>query len=218
MSSGVVACGGDPDTGEPPGQPAGSDTAEGSGSESPAPETYLPVPSGVELTPQGTELPLRDSAVVAWEPRQDLVGVLDVTVKRVELTTFAASFQGWQLDATARRSTPYFVRASVENVGASSLGGRAVPLYAVGDADILVQASRFKARFNPCPGSGILPGIFGPGDTAELCMVYLVPDGGEMGAVSFRPTQEFDPITWTGRIKRPGGTGERGPRQPEPTD
>jgi hypothetical protein len=165
--------------------------------------SYLPVPEGVELTPQGSELKVGDPAVVAWEPRQDLVGVIDVTVTRLERTTFAESFQGWQLDQKDRTSTPYFVHATVANVGQTDVGGRDVPLYAVDPTDALIQANNFQIRFDPCPGNRVFPKTFGPGEEANLCLVYLVPDGGELTAVSFRPIQEFDPITWTGPISKP---------------
>jgi hypothetical protein len=36
-----------------------------------------------------------------------------------------------------------------------------------------------------------------------VCLVYFVPDHGRLVAVSFRPSQDFQAITWTGRI----GTG-----------
>ncbi len=165
--------------------------------------SYLPAPEGVELTAQGSDLAVGDSAVVAWEPRQELVGVLDITVSRLERTSFDESFEGWQLDAQTRTTTPYFVRVGIENTGDSDVGGRDVPLYAVDPTDTLIQASTFQARFDPCPGNGVFPETFGPGDAKDICLVYLVPDGGELTAVSFRPNQDFDPITWTGPIKKP---------------
>lgn len=166
------------------------------------PAAYLPVPDGVELTPQGSDLEVKESAVVAWQPRQDLVGVLDITVTRLEQTTFAESFQGWQLDAAARKSTPYFVRATIENLGDTDLGDQGVPLYALDATDTLIQASSFLAKFEPCPGNGVFPETFGPGATKDVCLVYLLPNGGELGAVSFRPSQDFGSITWTGPIKQ----------------
>ena len=33
-------------------------------------------------------------------------------------------------------------------------------------------------------------------------MVYLVGEGLKLAGVTFRPTEEFDPITWTGPIER----------------
>jgi hypothetical protein len=203
----VSACGGgdDPDAAESQPPPTGltpSESPSGPASEVADQEPYLPVPEGVELTPPGSELAVGDSAVVAWEPRQDLVGVLDVTVTRLLETTFAESFQGWQLSAETRATAPYFVRATVTNAGESELGGRDVPLYAVDASDALIQASSFQTKFEPCPGNGVLPKRFRPGASRDVCLVYLVPGGGDLTAISFRPDQEFDPITWTGPIEK----------------
>jgi hypothetical protein len=210
VSATVGACGGDDGTNGAPGQEptqsrSSSEAASASTSEVTDPDEHLPVPEGVEPTPQGTELALNESAVVAWEPRQDLVGVLDITVTRLELTSPAESFEGWQLDGTAQRSTPYFVHATIKNVGTTDVGGREVPLYAVNRSDTLVEASGFQARFGPCPGNGVFPERFGPGATQDVCLVYLIPRHGKLGAVSFRPSQDFDPITWTGPVRRLGG-------------
>lgn len=200
----VASCGGDdsddPDAGSS--QPSGSEaTTEESGG-SAEPEPYLPVPDGVSLTAPGSELRVDEAAVVAWEPRQQLVGVLDLTVTRLERTSFAESFQGWQLDAATRRHSPFFVRATLTNTGETDLGGRAVPLYALAANNTLVEASSFKTNFEPCPGNGVFPEKFGPGATKDVCLVYLVPHRGELTAVSFRPDQDFDPITWTGPIQK----------------
>jgi hypothetical protein len=37
----------------------------------------------------------------------------------------------------------------------------------------------------------------------KVCLVFLAPKKGDLTAVSFRPTQEFDPITWTGELQKP---------------
>ena len=118
---------------------------------------------GVELTAQGSELAVGDSAVVAFEPRQDEVAVLDITVTRLEKTSFEESFSGWQLDAATRKSNPYFVHATVKNVGGTDLGGRPVPLYIVDGRNTLIEASGFASTFKPCP-SKALPKKFENGD------------------------------------------------------
>jgi hypothetical protein len=183
---------------------ASSSTPSPSGSTS-APATekpYLPVPAGVELTEQGSELEVGDHAVVAYEPRQKQVGVLDIQVTRLERTTFKESFSGWKLDEATKKTSPYFVRATVKNVGASDLGGRPVPLYIVDGNNTLVESSTFASTFKPCP-SKPFPDVFKAGDKTDVCLVFLSPDKGDLTAVSFRPTQEFDPITWTGELKSP---------------
>ena len=52
-----------------------------------------------------------------------------------------------------RRRNPYFVHATVENVGDTDLGGRAVPLYIVDGRNTLIEASTFASTFKPCPSS-----------------------------------------------------------------
>ena len=185
--------------------PNGTDTAS-SGVEtgddaSETVEPYLPVPDGVELTPPGTTLELGETAVVAWEPRQKTVGVLEITVKRLERTSFEKSFEGWKLEPEVRRTTPYFVRAKLANVGDTDLGGVEVPLYIVDGKNALVRYSRFASTFKPC-NSTDLPKKFAAGQERDVCLVYLAPDRGRLTAVSFRPTEEFDPITWTGTVRR----------------
>ena len=180
--------------------PSGSD---GSASSSPtvADEPYLPVPDGVELTAQGSELSLGDKATVAYEPRQDEVAALDLTVTRIEKASFKL-FVGWKLSPETLKTTPYFVHAKVKNVGDADLGGRPVPLYAVDGDNTLIESSTFRSTFKPCP-SQLLPKKFKTGDALTTCLVYLAPDKGKVTAASFRPTEEFNPIVWTGEITRP---------------
>ncbi|NYD41400.1 hypothetical protein [Nocardioides panaciterrulae] len=170
-----------------------------SGQASVAASPYLPVPDGVELTAQGSELQLGDDAVVAYRPRQGTIGALDLKVTGLERTTFARSFQGWQLDKATRATSPYFVHVTVRNVGDTDLGGKPVPLYIVDGHDTLIESSTFASSFKPCPSTPF-PKKFGHGDTVKTCLVFLSPRHGDLTAVSFRPSQEFNPITWTGKI------------------
>ncbi len=202
----LTACGGgaDPTSTETPATPETSETSE-TPENTPEPtetaedQPYLPVPAGVELTPQGSLLDVGDAAVVAYEPRQDLVGVLGIKVTKLERTTLNESFSNWVLDKKSAKSRPYFVRAKVSNAGNTDLSGRPVPLYIVDGTGSLVEATGFTERFGPCP-DGVLPKKFAPGDVAKVCLVFLAPDRGKLTAVSFRPEQAFDQITWTGEI------------------
>ncbi len=172
----------------------------------------LPVPFGIELTEPGTELGMGEEAVVAYQPRRTEVGVLEIAVGRLERTTFARSFQGWEMSKQDRRSTPYFVRATVTNVGQTDLGGDVVPLYGVDGEDTLLSAAQFATVFQPCPGWRF-PRTFKHGEREKVCLVFLSPGEGDLTAVSFRPDPVQAPITWTGEIKRlrPEGS-DKGPR------
>jgi hypothetical protein len=83
----------------------------------------------------------------------------------------------------------------VANLGHSDLSGAAVPLYLQDQRDVLLQASTFTARFQPCP-SRPLPAGFTHGKRTSVCLVYFVPDHGSLQALSFRPTEAFRAITW----------------------
>lgn len=196
-----------------------SSTAGETGTASAAQTPSLPVPAGVELSPEGSQLAVGDTATVAYELRQGVVGVLDIKVKRLEKTSFKKSFVGWDLDQAQQNSNPYFVRVTLTNRGDTDLGGKRVPLYIVDGTNTLVEATTFASAFPPCQ-PGVFPKKFKPGHTMRACLVFLSPKKGELTAVSFRPTQEFDPITWTGELKKPkpqkpkgkgqGGKGQGG--------
>jgi hypothetical protein len=196
----LAGCGDEGD--DPDGEATGSPT------ESAEAEPYLPVPEGVDLTEQGSTLAVGDAATVAYEPRQDLVGALDITVTSLEKASFD-QFVGWELTPEIKSTSPYFVRATVTNVGDSDLGGRPVPLYVVDGENRLIESSLFTGAFKPCEGASF-PKKFKNGDTVKACMVYLAPGKGDLTAVSFRPTQDFNPIIWEGELTRAKGTGGGG--------
>ena len=210
---------------------SGSPSVSGSsasGSESAA--SSLPVPEGVELSPEGSKFEVGDTATVAYELRQGVVGVLDIRVSRLEKTSFKKSFVGWDLDEGQKKSNPYFVRATITNRGDTDLGGKKVPLYIVDGTNTLVEATTFASAFTPCePGS--FPKKFKTGRKLKVCLVFLAPKKGDLTAVSFRPTQDYDPITWTGELEKPKppkpdkpdkpdkpGKGDQGDQGDRPTD
>ncbi|MGH3362666.1 MAG: hypothetical protein ACRDOM_09445 [Nocardioides sp.] len=178
----------------------GAETSDSPSESATEEEPYLPVPDGVELTAQGSELSVGETATVAYEPRQDVVGALDIRVTKLEKASFKL-FVGWKLTPQTRKTQPYFVTAKVTNVGDTDLGGRSVspPLYAVDGDNKLIEASTFASSFKPCP-SQALPKKFQNGDTTTTCLVYLAPNRGDLTAASFRPTEAFVPITWTGKV------------------
>lgn len=186
----TAACGGD--------DPA----PESEASSSPAlPTGDVEVPDGVELTAPGTELDFGDTATVAYEVGRDRGTVVELTVTAAS-TGRVRDLEAFQLDETTRRSTPYYVRVKVTNVGTEDIGGAAVPLFAVDGRDTLVQPSTFTTSFERCPSTP-LPKEFGPEDEASACLVYLLPDRGTLEALSYRPLQSFEPITWTGEVRAP---------------
>ncbi len=176
--------------------------------DTPSASSTVPVPQGTELTEQGTELAFGAPATVIYEPRRNRGTVLAMTVRRVQRGRLA-DFNGFILDdAYKRTGAYYYATVSVRNVGRGDVGGVPVPLWGVNAKDILLPAVSFTTRFPACP-SRPLPAKFPPGASLTTCLVYLSPDRGALRSVSYRPTQEFDPVTWDGPI-----TAATAPKKP----
>ncbi len=152
----------------------------------------------MKLTAQGTKLQVGQTARVSWQPNLKKTGVAAIKVTRLQKVPIS-TFRDWQLDPTVQASTPYFVHATVRNLGRTNLSGVPVPLDLL-ERNTLLQASTFRAQFAPCP-SGTLPKGFTHGKQAQVCLVYFVPHHGKLAAISFRPTQDFDAITWRGPVQ-----------------
>ena len=183
-----------------PTTPTASATGSTDATGTPTPASYLPVPAGVTLTAPGTALQLGETGTVAWRPRQDRVVALDLTVDRIDKTSFKESFQGWVVTKEMKGQIPYFVRVKAKNVSDADAGGLLVPLYAQVDTTSMYEPLSFKEQqFEPCPG-GVLPAKLMPGDTADLCFVYLLPEGAQLDSAAFDLVGELEPVTWTGKI------------------
>jgi hypothetical protein len=202
----LAACSGDGSSGSgsPTGDAAPDGTSAASGGDATPgsePSPYLPVPTGVVLTDPGSELGFGEQATVAWRPEQGQVGVLDVKVRKVFAADIKA-LQNWQLDAAGRGSSLYYVTMTVANIGDEDLSGQRIPLYVLDGANALVESSAFKKEFKPC-ASPALPDGFVTGEKVTVCQAYLVPKRGTLVAVSFRPTEKFNPISWVGKVTEP---------------
>jgi hypothetical protein len=175
-----------------------STPADTSSTSAESPSQSHTVVQGVTLTAQGSQLKVGDSAKVSWSPDQKTTGVIKVRVTRLQQVPIG-TFSDWRLTGAVLKSTPYYVRANVTNLGKSDLSGVAVPLYLLDGRNTLLQSSTFRAEFKPCP-SRPLPEKFTHGKRAGVCLVYFAPNHGKLAAISFRPTQDFDAITWTGEV------------------
>jgi hypothetical protein len=176
-----------------------------SSSASPSPSSTVEVPDEVDLTDQGTELSFGEPGVAVFEPTQGKGSVLQLTVRSVQKGTLA-DFKGFILDDAYKQNADYFyARVQVKNVGEGDVGGVGVPLWGVNSSNTLLPPVNFTTSFAKCPTQP-LPASFPAGATLDTCLVYLSPDHGSLEAVSYRPSQEFNPITWTGDITTPKPT------------
>jgi hypothetical protein len=156
------------------------------------------VVQGVKLTPDGSSLKVGDTAHVSWQPDQKKTGVIAVRVTRLQKVPLSA-FKDWRLTGSVLKSTPYYVHATVKNLGTSNLSGMPVPLYVLDGGNTLLESSTFRAQYAACP-SRPFPSKFTNGRTTSVCLVYFAPDHGKLTAVSFRPTQDVNGITWRGPV------------------
>jgi hypothetical protein len=164
----------------------------------PTPSTTVEVPENVDVTAPGTSLTFGDTATVTHEVKKQGT-VLDLTVESAQQGALA-DFSGFDLDDPYKKKGNYFyVRVSVSNAGDERVSGLPVPLWGVSGKNTLLQAVEFKSSFKKCPTQP-LPKNFGPGDEFETCLVYLSPDRGSLEGVSYRPTEDYVPIEWTGKV------------------
>jgi hypothetical protein len=169
---------------------------------SPSPSSTVKVPDDVKLTDQGSKLSFGDSGTVIYEPSKVRGSVLKLTVQKVQQGSLK-DFTGFILDdAYKRKASYYYATVRVKNVGEGDVGGVPVPLWGINNANVLLPAVNFTTSFKKCP-SRPLPKSFGSGDAVSTCLVYLAPNHGKLEGVSYRPSQEFNPITWTGTIEKP---------------
>lgn len=201
VAAGLSGCGSDDTKDAKKAKPTATATAT-------VPADYLPVPSDVTLTEPGTALGLGEEGVVAFQRRQDEVGVLAVSVERIERTSFQESFPGWNVDAATAARTPYFVRVKVTNVGDTDLGGLRLDNVLWGDDGTTLEAPNYyKADQLPVCSGDPLPTPFAADATAELCQVYFIAPTHALEKVSFPPFGGLDPITWSGElspVQKPG--------------
>jgi hypothetical protein len=191
---------------------AGGSSGAASSSASPSPSSTVPVPEGTDLTEQGSKLSFGDPATVIFEPAEGRGTVLQLTVTSVEQGSLD-DFKGFILDDSYKqKASYYYATVTVKNVGEGDVGGVGVPLWGVNSANTLLPAVNFTTGFKPC-SSKPLPRSFPKDATLSTCLVYLSPDKGTLEAVSYRPSQEFDPVTWTGDITAPSPTPKKKTRK-----
>jgi hypothetical protein len=191
-------------------KPGAEGSASPSPSGSPSPSTTVSVPPSQQLTEQGMNLPFGNSATVVFEATKHAGTVLKLTVKSAQQGSLN-DFRAFTLDDPYKRNAHYYyVKVSVENVGEGDVGGVPVPLWGVNGDNTLLPAVNFTTDFPKCP-SQPLPAKFGPGAKLDTCLVYLSPNKGTLDAVSYRPSQEFNPITWTGQVQSPAASPTKKP-------
>jgi hypothetical protein len=163
-------------------------------SDTPAVPKGFDVPDGVTLTKGGTTLATGKPGTVVYEGASNATSAVTVTVSRIAKGSIK-DFRFFSLDAAAKASTPYYVRATIKNEGPAGLGGASLPLYAHDDANTNIPANPIVGAFKPCQPSK-LPSSFLPDASAKVCLVYLVPKGHKLDSVVLQPGTTEDAVSW----------------------
>ena len=169
---------------------------------SPTPSSTVKVPQGISLTDQGSKLKFGDTSRVIFESAKGRGSVLQLRVTSVRRGSLA-DFKGFILDDDYKKKAAYYyAHVQVKNVGDGDVGGVPVPVWGVNADNTLLPAVNFTTGFPRCP-SKPLPSSFGPGKSLDTCLVYLSPNRSALTAVSYRPSQQFNPIVWQGTVGKP---------------
>jgi hypothetical protein len=183
------------------GDSADGNASADSSSPLPTPSTSVDVPEDTSITAPGTKLGFGETATVAYEVKNEGT-VLALTVNSAEQGSLK-DFAGFNLeDKYQRQANYYYVRVNVKNAGKDTFGGVDVPLWGISGNNTLLPPVRFTSAFAQCPTEP-LPKKFAPGDKFTTCLVFLSPNKGKLAGVSYRPTEDYVPIEWHGKVVQP---------------
>jgi len=174
----LAACGGEGEPTATPSVPAGFE-----------------VPDGVSITEPGTERVAGESATVVYQVDEQAASAVTVTITDVRKGVIE-DFRFFSLTPDQQAASPFYVDLTVVNEGPAGLGGVTLPVFARDDTDTVLPPTPIVGTFAPCP-TGALPESFLPGESATLCLVYLVPAGQALVSVDLRPDGDDSAITWT---------------------
>jgi hypothetical protein len=208
----LAACGGS----APSAAPATSAPATPAPATSAPAQTATPPPTAAGgLTPPGAHLGFGQVATVRWVPpstynaqgaQQGLK--LQVAVESIQKGSIA-DFKNVELNASERKSTPYYVTVRIKALGSAPPPGTddpAITLEAIDDRGQQQQSITFLGTFQRCDEK-TPPKPFTNGKTYESCLAYLMPGGGSIQSVRWNDgpskadsvTPYFDhPIIWAG--------------------
>jgi hypothetical protein len=148
----------------------------------------------------GTKLSVGQSAKVAYAPAgstdKSKASTLLVTVQSFDKGTLS-DFNGIQLDANEKASTPYFVKVHVTNLGPANVDvdGTAAAIEGVDNTGNNQSSVTFIGDFPRCPDSASTKPM-GAGKGYDDCLTFLVPGG--ITRVSYNGTSDYidSPVTW----------------------
>jgi hypothetical protein len=176
----------------PTGTPAApaSDSAETSATES---STGSAAPVG-DVTKPGTELKLGDRAVVPFKYGTSKSGTIAITVTAIDKGTNADLAK---YGDKAKGITPYYLRATIENVDGADLSYSSVSLRARG-ADGRSTGVIITGSTEQCKSGTAGKDFATPGAKFETCTLQGAREGSTVEAATFDKGDGYDksPLVW----------------------
>jgi hypothetical protein len=111
-----------------------------------------------------------------------------------------ADFNGIKLDATEKASTPYYVKATITNVGPGKINTSdndpGIQIEGVDKTGQTQQSVTFFGDFPKCDEKSA-PNPMGVGSSFQTCLTFLVPGG--ITKVAYTGTESYidKPVTWS---------------------
>jgi hypothetical protein len=156
--------------------------------------------SGATAAP-GTKLTVGQTAKVPFAPAgstdKSKASTLQVTVQSFDKGSLS-DFNGIQLDANEKASTPVYVKVHVTNLGPASIDvdSSAAAIEGVDNTGNNQSSVTFIGTFPKCPDAASTKPL-GTGKGYDDCLTFLVPGG--ITKVSYNGTSDYidSPVTWS---------------------
>jgi hypothetical protein len=217
LAAALTGCGGSGSTSS-----SGSPSSSSSANSAPAGATATPVAATSSapatggqsaggssgITQPGAALTAGQSATVPYQVTLSNGGdgptyKLRISVQSIQRGTLA-DFNGIQLDADQKASTPYYARVQMTNLSSSALNtGDNDPAGAIQGLDKTGQpqdsVTFLLGTFPRCPDA-TTPNPFKAGQSFDTCLTFLVPGGITKVAYTGPPQSYYDsPLTWAAK-------------------
>ena len=166
-----------------------------------APRSPAAASAPSRITAPGTRLSVGRSARVAYTPAgakgSGRSSTLLVTVRSIERGSLS-DFNGIQLNASQKASTPYYVMVHVTNLGPHTINvdESAAAIEGVDTTGNNQQSVTFIGTFPRCPDAASTAPL-GAGRGYDDCLTFLIPGG--ITKVSYNGTTGYidSPVTWS---------------------
>jgi hypothetical protein len=191
----LTACGSS-EPGQPLPAPPSSSAAAPASAEPSATESSTGAAPAGDVTKPGTELKLGERAVVPFKYGTTKSGTIAITVTAIEK---GANADLAKYGDKAKGITPYYLRATIENVDGADLSYSSVSLRALGEdgrsTGVIITGSTDQCK------SGTSGKDFStPGAKFESCTLQGAREGSAVTAATFDKGDGYDksPLVWKG--------------------